>query len=86
MKFLAPFLLLSAVACAPLTEDQIYEREVRLIEAEDKFLEKKADCARRRGVMVYDYRQKGRLNSEPDAADMVTARCDTTMDGALGIY
>lgn len=84
MKLPALFLLLSACACAPLTEDQIYDRDVREIEANERFLEKEADCKRRRGVMVYSYRSKTRTGTERSTADIVTARCETMADGTLG--
>ena len=86
MKTIALILLMSVGACAPLTEDQIYDREVREIEASEKFLQEEADCKRRRGVMVYTNNSATRTKRKPNNADIVTARCDTSMDGARGIY
>ena len=86
MKTIALILLMSVCACAPLTEDQIYDREVREIEANEKFLEEEADCKRRGGIMVYNNNSATRTKRKPNNADIVTARCDTSIDGALGIY
>ena len=86
MKYSALFLLVSVCACAPLTEDQIYDREVRKIEANERFQQDKEDCERRHGIMVYDHRTKPRNNDKPDSSGMVTARCDMTMDDALRRY
>jgi hypothetical protein len=86
MKTIAMILLISVCACAPLTEDQKYDREVREIEASEKFLQEKEDCKRRRGVMVYTNNSATRTKRKPDNEDVVTARCDTTTDGDHGIY
>ena len=86
MKNIALILLVSVCACAPLTEDQIYDREVREIEASEEFLQEEADCKRRRGVMVYTNNSATRTKRKPNNADIITARCDTSMDGARGIY
>lgn len=86
MKSITLILLISVCACAPLTEDQIYEREVREIEASEEFLEEAADCKRRRGVMVYNNNSATRMRRNSNNADVITARCDTSIDGARGIY
>jgi len=86
MKIIALILLISVCACAPLTEDQIYDREVREIEASEKFLQEEADCKRRRGVMVYTNNSATRMKRNSNNDDVITARCDTSMEGARGIY
>jgi hypothetical protein len=86
MKTIAMILLISVCACVPLTEDQIYDREVREIEASEKFLQEEADCKRRRGVMVYTNNSATRMKRSTNNKDVITARCDTTTDGDHGIY
>jgi hypothetical protein len=86
MKTVALILLMSVCACAPLSEDQIYDREIREIEASEKFLQEEADCKRRRGVMVYTNNSATRMKRNSNNEDVITARCDTSIDGARGIY
>ena len=86
MKTIALILLMSVCACAPLTEDQIYDREVREIEASDEFRQEEADCKRRRGVMVYTNNSATRMKRSSNNQDVITARCDTSIDGGHGIY
>ena len=86
MKTIALILLISVCACVPLTEDQIYEREVRDIEASERFLQEEADCKRRRGVMVYTNNSATRTKRKPNKEDVITARCDTSIEGVRGIY
>ena len=86
MKTIALILLMSVCACAPLTEDQIYDREVREIEASDEFRQEEADCKRRRGVMVYTNNSATRTKRNSSNQDVITARCDTSIDSGHGIY
>ena len=86
MKTIALILLMSVCACAPLTEDQIYDREVREIEASDEFREDEADCKRRGGVMVYKNNSATRTKRKANNADIITARCETSIDPVRGIY
>ena len=86
MKTIALILLVSVCACAPLTEDQIYDREVREIEASEKFREDEADCKRRGGIMIYNNNSATRTKRKPNNADIITARCEMSIDGNRGIY
>ena len=86
MRLLALFLLVSACSSVPMTEDQKYERDVRKIEAEDGYLQEEADCARKSGVMVYDYHTKPRRKGEPDPEALRTARCEWSTKGLGAIY
>lgn len=64
---LASFLL----ACTPLTEQQIYDREVRLIEAREEYFAKEASCTHMGGSMQVRTRSLGRA----DYLDYKAARC-----------
>jgi len=78
---LATVLSLSACTATPETEDEIYDREVRKVEAEDRFLRMVADCDRNGGVMVYAYNSGSRARKlTPKNSDM--ARCK--MRSSLG--
>lgn len=59
------------LACTPLTEQQIYEREVRLIEAKEDFFAREASCGRMGGSMEMRTRSLGKA----DYLDYKSARC-----------
>ena len=66
------FLLGLLSACTPLTEQQVFEKESRLIEAQEKFLVRAANCESLGGKMKVR-RQASR--TKPGYLDYVTARC-----------
>ena len=62
------------LACSPLTEQQLYEREVRLIEAKEEYLAKEAYCTKMGGMM--EMRTKATaLTRKADYFYFRSARC-----------
>ena len=84
MKILALFLLVSACSMEPLTEDQIYEREVAKIEATDEYIQEEIDCRRRGGVMIYDYYTASKKNRALDPDEIKDAHCETSVNHING--
>ena len=58
-------------ACAPITEQQLYEREFRLQQAEEDFYAREAYCTKMGGSMEMRTRALGKA----DYLDYRTARC-----------
>jgi len=80
MKLLPLLLLVFVCSCAPLTEDEKYERDVKKIEAGEKYQLEEAACKRRGGVMVYQYFSNSKRKDEPDSKNIKSARCETSID------
>ncbi len=83
----ALFLVASSCSFAPLTEEEIYDRETARIEVEDKFLMKQMECDDLGGVMVFEryngYSKKKKLTT----VQMKSARCErTSIDALSGVY
>ena len=79
LKLSAAFALLCGNSCAPLTEDQIIQREIRQVEAEAEFRQRESACLRKGGVMIYDHFFTSRIKRKMDPIQMKTAYCDMSM-------
>jgi hypothetical protein len=66
------FLLGLLSACAPLTEQQVFERGSRLVEAQEEFQVRAAHCKSLGGRMKV---RKQASRSKPGYLDYETARC-----------
>lgn len=72
---LALFLVVSACSMAPMTEEEIYERETARNEVEDDYLLREMACNDIGGVMVFTHYSTYRRKQKLTAAKMKSARC-----------
>jgi len=83
----ALFLVLSACSMAPMTEEEIYDRETARNEAEDEFLMRKMECDDIGGVMIFEHYSGFRKKRKLTRAQMKSARCErSTIDAVKGVY
>lgn len=72
---------------APLTEEEIYDREAARNEVADEFSMRKMECDDLGGIMIFEHYSGPRKNRKLTAAQMKSARCErTTMDAVRGVY
>lgn len=75
MRFLLPLLL---IGCAPLTEDEIADREYRWADEHNLYLERKAACIHAGGIWLTTFHE-GR--GKPNIHELRRAQCVTDIWG-----
>jgi hypothetical protein len=71
VTWLSAALILPLGACAPISEDERYERENRMILVKELYSERSEWCAGNGGAMS----MRARTVGQPDYLDYKTARC-----------
>ena len=69
------FLIVSACSMAPMTEEEIYERETARNEVEDDYMMREMACNDIGGVMVFNHYSTYRKKQKLTAAQMKSAHC-----------
>ena len=78
MKYLLPLIL---CACAPMTEQQRFDREYKYAVEVEKYVERREAC--KRDGRIWFTKFLDRPKAKPTVYDMRTARCITSLEEAL---